>query len=78
MLDYYFRLAFVSLRRHWTLTVLPREALRWIPVFLLLATAVAHPSWYPTAVGLAITHGCIRMYPEDVARPRRELRTGRG
>jgi L,D-transpeptidase ErfK/SrfK len=26
-----------------------------------------HGTNNPTAVGLAITHGCIRMYPEDVA-----------
>jgi hypothetical protein len=26
-----------------------------------------HGTNNPTAVGLAVTHGCVRMYPEDIA-----------
>src|ERR1044072_7028136 len=26
-----------------------------------------HGTNNPTAVGMAVTHGCIRMYPEDIA-----------
>ncbi len=35
-----------------------------------------HGTNNPTAVGLAITHGCIRMYPEDVARLFAQLPVG--
>jgi L,D-transpeptidase ErfK/SrfK len=35
-----------------------------------------HGTNNPTAVGLAITHGCIRMYPEDVAALFRQLPVG--
>jgi L,D-transpeptidase ErfK/SrfK len=30
-------------------------------------TYLIHGTNNPTAVGMAVTHGCIRMYPEDVA-----------
>ena len=35
-----------------------------------------HGTNNPTAVGLAITHGCIRMYPEDVAELFKQLPVG--
>ena len=35
-----------------------------------------HGTNNPTAVGLAITHGCIRMYPEDVAKLFAQLPVG--